>query len=89
MIDSLQKKLAFTDSKIESKATELKKLIESTVKDDNEKLLAALTLCIEKVEKSVASYEQLVSTIEVRTNLLEKSIADYSKSLKSLTEKVA
>ena len=46
MIDSLQKKLAFTDGKIESKAAELKKLIESTIKNDNEKLLAALNVRI-------------------------------------------
>jgi len=32
--------------------------------------------------------EQLAATIEVRTDLLEKSLADHSKSLKSLNEKV-
>ena len=57
MIDSLQKKLAFTDAKIESKVSDLKKLFGSTIKDDNEKLLGALSLRIEKLEKALTKQE--------------------------------
>ena len=53
MIDSLQKKVAFSDSKIESKVVELKKQFESRIKDDIEKLLNDLTLSIKKLEKQL------------------------------------
>lgn len=88
MIDSLQKKLAFTDRKIESKNKEMQELYERLKINENEKLKASLALTIEKVEKSLTNLEQRVSTIEVRTNSVEKSISDVSKSVKSLNEKI-